>query len=822
MNEEKVQQANPRFAEIILPLSLRQTYTYAIPTDFAPVRTGMRVLVPFRGAKLYTGIVKSVFSEPAPEFRVKELYHLLDPVPLISQLQLQHWTWMAQYYLCSIGDIMRYALPGSLKLESQTYIRWIGEADTTQQELSDLEKLIIDAMVDRPVISLKEIEAFIPRKDLFPVVGSLISQRYIALDEKVQETYKIKESSWLHIPEAILSSQYLGKHLQDLSRAPQQRELFLHLLELQQSSQKGFVKKSLVMEKGFGSSVLKGLKEKGLVDEILKKEERIQSFSEKPNERPCLSPAQQIAWEKMKIHLDKAEALLLHGPPASGKTHLYLEAILDILKQGKSALYLMPETSLTQHTIQRLQNQFGDKLAYYHSKLSDAEKTEIWQKVHSGEKTIILGTRKAIFLPIQNLALVIIDEEHDAAYRIKDQNPDFQGRDAAWQLARISGAGVILGSASPSVELIYAVGKKKLNYVQLKEKFSSQGEVKTTILDIGSLKEKKEFSGLLSDYAAKRISEEVETNALVQVFFNKRGYSSVIECQDCGYIQYCSNCDVVLTYHKVDRGLKCHYCGLRAPIPKQCPKCHSEKLSDRGLGIQQVQENFQARFPEVRIERMDTDAMKGKYAYAKLFERIEAHQVDLLLGTQMMAKGLDFPDSNLMLVPLADQLLYGQDYRSAERSYQTLIQLSGRVGRHGKNGEIIVQTFTPTHPAIQFLQNPDYAALYRQLLSERKAYHYPPYTRLISITLKHRRQDKLERASAYLASLLRQQYPEEMVMGPAFPQIARLNTWYQMQVFLKFPKNQALHLKRFLPSIIDEFYLVQAYQSIRCHITVDV
>lgn len=782
----------------------------------------MRVLVPFRGKKIYTGIVEELHNDEPESFAAKEIISILDEQPILPNEQIRFWNWLSGYYICNIGEIYRFAFPSSLKLESETFLKLKPNVTVDFQNLDVNEMYLIQALEVRQTINLTEIEAFIPKKEIMKTISALIDLQYIEIDEKVAEKYKAKEVAFLRIQESVLQRN-LPEILLELKRSPKQQELFLMILEKQTENPDKPVRKSEIFDEGnFAHTQIKSLLEKNLVQEYFLQKDRLEAFDGETEQIEQLSAVQLVAKNEIDAAFAEDRNVLLHGVTSSGKTHIYLEKIEETIAQGKNVLFLLPEISLTKQIVHRLEKKYGKKLGFYHQKLTDFERVEVWRKVRNNELNILIGTRNALFLPYQNLGLMVVDEEHDSMYRPREISPYFNAKDAAQMLAQMYGARVILGSATPSVESYYLAQQDKLRYVFLGERF---GNVKLPGCQLINFKEAQDSKKTVGDFSLEliaEISQEIDRKKQTMILHNRRGYANVVECESCGYVNYCSNCDVVMTYHKFSNEMKCHYCGQKAAKPKFCPKCHSEKLNTRGVGVEQIHEEISKIFPDAEVDRMDVDSMRKKFAYEKLYEKIEEGETEILVGTQMISKGLDFDNIELVAIPKADSLLYVQDFRAEERAYQLITQVSGRAGRISGEGKVLIQTYHPYHPVFELIKNNDTQKIYQHFLEERKKFHYPPYVKLVLIELKHRREDKVNRASQFMGSVLRKYLPEECVLGPEKSPIGKLNLLYQYQILLKLPrgKNYATFKKLVLESL-DEFDEVVGYQSVKKMIFVD-
>ena len=812
------------FAQIILPLNLKGTFTYKVPEDFMDkIVVGMRVLIPFGGKKIYTGIVAELFDEFEDSFVPKEIINLLDNQPIVPKQQLRFWNWMSSYYLCNLGEIYRFAFPSSLKLESETYVRLLSERTIDWQNLDANETYLLQALEVRQMLNLQEIEAFIPKKEIIKTINALIDERYISVDEKITEKYKAKEIAYLKVNDEALLSENLAKILLKLDKAKKQKDLFLTILSKQIDEPKTPIRKSLVFDEGnFVNQQLKALIEKGWVTEYYLEKDRIDSYEGELEEIEQLTENQKLAVSEISKAFEEDKNVLLHGITSSGKTHIYLEKIEDCVNSGKNVLLLLPEIALTKQITIRLEKKYGKKLGFYHNKLTDFERVEVWRKIKKNELNILIGTRNSLFLPFENLGLIIVDEEHDSAYKSRDAHFFFNAKDAAMMLTEFYGSKLILGSATPSLESYDLAMKDKIRYVPLTERFGNVDVPKFEIIDVKEAQSQKKIIGNFSQKMVDEINHQLEHQKQSIILHNRRGYANVIECETCGHVTYCSNCDVVMTYHKAANELKCHYCGHRATKPTACPSCHGINLNTKGVGVEQIEEETINIFPDAEVDRMDVDAMRKKFAYEKLYEKLENGETDILVGTQMISKGLDFENIELVVIPKADSLIYVQDFRAEERAYQLITQVAGRAGRVSGDGKILIQTYNPSHSVFELIKNQNVKEIYDYFLDERKKFLYPPFVKLIMIELKHRKEDKLNRASQFLGSVLRKYIPEECILGPEKSPIARMNNLYQYQILLKFPKNKNYKIyKELLAKSLEEFDEITAYKSIKRDFLVD-
>ena len=812
------------FAQIILPLNLKGTFTYKVPDELVEnLKIGMRVLVSFRGKKIYTGIVAEIHQNDPETFVPKEIISILDDSPILPLEQISFWSWISEYYMCNLGEIYRFAFPSSLKLESETYLKIKPNVKVDFENLDVNEMYLIQALEVRQLINVTEIEAFIPKKEIVKTIKSLIDLQYIEIDEKIAEKYRAKEIAYLRINDAELAGSSLPQILLSLKRSPKQQEMFLAILEKQTENPEKPIRKSEIFDDGnYSHAQLKSLIERNLVQEYFLQKDRLEAYQGDIEEIEKLTDEQFRAKKEIDEAFGEGKNVLLHGVTSSGKTHIYLEKIEDVVASEKNVLFLLPEISLTKQIVQRLEKKYGKQLGFYHQKLTDFERVEVWRRMKNNDIKILIGTRNALFLPFQNLGLIVIDEEHDSAYKPREVSPYFNAKDAAQILAKFYSANLILGSATPSVESYYLAKKEKLKYVLLAERF---GNVKLPEFELINFKEEQDSKKIIGNFSLKLIDEikkELEKKKQTMILHNRRGYANVVECETCGYVNYCSNCDVVMTYHKFSNEMKCHYCGQKASKPKTCPKCHSENLNERGVGVEQIHEEVSRLFPDSEVDRMDVDSMRKKFAYEKLYEKIEEGETDIIVGTQMISKGLDFDNIELVAIPRADSMLYVQDFRAEERAYQLITQVSGRAGRISGEGKVFIQTYNPHHSVFQLIKENHSEKIYQHFLEERKKFLYPPFVKLIMIELKHRKEDKVNRSAQFLGSALRKYLPEDCILGPEKSPIGKLNLMYQYQILLKLPRGKRYsELKNLVLQSFEEFDEITAYQSIKKMIFVD-
>jgi primosomal protein N' (replication factor Y) len=813
------------FIEVVLPLSLAQTFTYEVnEAEFHFIKPGFRVAVPFGKTKIYTALVLDVHQNKPEKYDSKEIHQILDETPMVSQIQIKHWLWIASYYMCAIGDVYRSAIPSALLLESETTITQKNTDFVLESSLSDDEFLVYQALQQQSSLKIQDIIGILNKKNVLPVIKQLIEKNILVVEEGVQESYKPKLVKYVRLNPQYNSSDGLNDLLHLLKNVEKQREVVMAYFQLMASEKnKPVAVKQLTEKSGSSSAVLKTLVKKQILEEYTLQHDRV-SFEDnfKENEL-ALSKAQNKAFDEIQTSFESKEVTLLHGVTSSGKTEIYIKLIEEYLKQDKQVLYLLPEIALTTQLVTRLTAHFGNKVAVFHSKYNNNERIEVWlQSLQKSEKAqIIIGARSALFLPFNDLGLIVIDEEHEQTFKQSDPAPRYHARDAAIVLAHLHKAKVLLGSATPSIETYFNTQNKKYGLVELTERFSKVQLPEIELVDLKDKYFRKQMQSHFSDVLVNHISEALALGEQIILFQNRRGYSPILECITCGHVPECPQCDVSLTYHKHKNQLRCHYCGYSMSKPTNCQACSSVDLTTKGFGTEQIQQEVQALFPAVKVGRMDQDTTRGKFGFEKIIDSFKNREVDILVGTQMLAKGLDFDNVSLVGVLNADNMLYHPDFRAFERSFQMLMQVSGRAGRSEKRGKVIIQTYNPNHNTIQQVTNNDYFGMYREQLYDRKIYFYPPYYRLIRITLKHRDYEKLKEGSMWLYQVMKQ-HLEIPVLGPEEPGVSRIRNEYLRVILIKIPQKENLGLvKGKISKMLNSFETVANYRAIKTIVNVD-
>lgn len=781
------------FAEIILPLPLYSTFTYVIPEEMQhDLQKGSRVLVQFGKKKYYTGIVEHIHSEPPAGYDVKPIMALLDPAPIVRYPQLKLWHWIAEYYLCSPGEVFKAAVPTGLKPESETYVSLNDDFDMPEGiKLTENQAIIIQALQNKKRLKISEIESVTEIKNAPRVINSLMETGIVEIDEKVVEKYRPKKMTFIELTIDRNDNDSLHEFFNMTSRSNQQEKALIAYLELsgwmkQKSGLQDVSREKLLEVSGVSPGVLRALIDKGILKTVKK---TLSRFNPTPGiHKPILSPLsdiQQKAFENVKETFRDHRVSLLHGVTGSGKTEIYTHLIAAALASGNQVLYLVPEISLTTQLTDRLRKVFGDALLIYHSKFSDNERVDVWKRLlNSNDPLIILGVRSSVFLPFARLGLVIVDEEHESSFKQYDPAPRYNARDAAIMLASMHGANTLLGSATPSVETYFKATQGKYGLVSLNERFEGSQLPDVEIIDMRAQRKKKLNKGILSQPLRLATNEALKEGSQAIMFQNRRGFAPVVVCQQCGWTPKCHNCDVSLVYHKNSELLKCHYCGYCQPIPKLCPACGQNSIEVYGYGTERIAEEVHQEFPGYRVARMDLDTTRNKDAYQEIIEEFANHETDILVGTQMVSKGLDFEKVRVVGVVNADTLLNFPDFRSNERAFNMLEQVAGRAGRRKDVGKVFIQTTKPDEPVLKHVRAHDYMAYYNAELEERRKYAYPPFTRIINIYLKNKDAANADMGAVILTKALRDIFGDR-VLGPEKPFVSRVALWYIQSIMLK-------------------------------------
>ncbi len=812
------------FIDVILPLALPQNFTYRVSeAEYEFLQVGMRVAVPFGKSKMYTGLVVVLHQQEPLLYEAKEIHQIIDEKPLVNAFQLAHWEWIASYYMCTLGEVYRCSVPSAFLLESETVISTNSSASAAQAQLTDEEFLVLEALQSQAVLKIHEISKITNKKNVLPVLQSLLQKQVIVINEEISETYKPKTIRYIRLTGRYQEESQLIGLLDSVQKAIKQKEVLLHFFQLQAKSAAPISIKQLTDASGAKAAVIKALIDKGVFDDFLLQTDRV-SFAAAEGENTLqLSDAQTQAFDAIESEFAKQDIVLLHGVTGSGKTEIYIKLIESALLQNKQIVFLVPEIALTTQLVSRLSAYFGNKVAVFHSKYSNNERVEVWNQVltQSEKAQIVIGARSALFLPFSNLGLVLVDEEHEQTFKQQDPAPRYHARDAAIVLAKSHQAKVVLGSATPSLESYYNAEKGKYGKVVLSERFGNAVLPSIELVDLKDAYFRKKMTGHFSAALIEAISTTLAEDKQVILFQNRRGFSPIITCDTCGHVPHCIQCDVSLTYHKQKNQLRCHYCGFSMANPTSCHACSSSHLSTKGFGTEQIQQELQLLFPETKIGRMDQDTTSGKYGFENLLDKFKNKEISILVGTQMLAKGLDFDQVSLVGIMNADALLYHPDFRAFERSFQLMTQVAGRSGRSNALGKVMIQTYTPQHHIIQYVCRNDYAGMYAEQIKEREVFQYPPFFKLIKITLKHRDYDKLKQGSMWLYQVAKQHLALP-VLGPEEPVISRIRNEYLRVILIKIPQQSSLvGTKKTVQKMLDSFERVGQFKAIKVALNVD-
>ena len=788
-----------KFVDVILPLPLNSCFTYALPEEMAgQVQLGCRVVVPFGKKKFYTGIVRNLHCLKPEGYEVKEVTAVLDAHPILLPMQFKFWEWLADYYLCTQGDVYKAALPSGLKLESETVVEYNPDFEATER-LPEREQRVLDLLATEPEQAVTRLEKESGLKNILPVVKSLLDKEAIFVKEELKRTYKPKMETRVRLTQAARNERRMHFFFDELQRrAPKQLDLLMKYIELSGCLGGGDVrevsKAELLQRASATPAVFGGLVEKGVFEVYQQEVGRLNGAFPSGVVQPLnsLNTHQQRAYDAVCESFRQKNVCLLYGVTSSGKTELYIHLIDTVLRQGKQVLYLLPEIALTTQITERLKRVFGGRLGIYHSKFPDAERVEVWQKQLSEQPyDIILGVRSSVFLPFQRLGLVIVDEEHENTYKQQDPAPRYHARNAAIVLASLYGAKTLLGTATPSIESWYNATTGKYALVELKERYKEIQLPEIIPVDIKELQHKKRMNGPFSPLLLQYVREALEQKEQVILFQNRRGFAPMIECHTCGWVPRCKNCDVSLTYHKGLGQLTCHYCGYTQPVPRKCPACEGVDLRNRGFGTEKIEDDIQALFPEARVARMDLDTTRTRAAYERIIADFEQGRTDILIGTQMVSKGLDFDHVSVVGILNADTMLNYPDFRAYERAFQLMAQVAGRAGRKNRRGRVILQTKSMDHPIIPQVIANDFEGMADGQLAERQLFHYPPYYRLVYVYLKNRNETLLDLMAQTMAGRLQAVFGTR-VLGPDKPPVARVQTLFIRKIVVKIETSAPL------------------------------
>jgi primosomal protein N' (replication factor Y) len=818
------------FADVILPIPVHREFTYRVPFEFNEfMKNGIRVIVPFGKSKLLTGIVTRVHDQIPVDYQAKYIEHVLDENPIVTGEQYSFWKWIASYYMAPLGDVMNAALPANFKLASETKIVLHPDFSVQNSVLNDKQQRIIETLEIREVLDLKEISELLGIKTIQPVIKEMIDKKMVLSQEELQHRFTPKTKHFILLTETYSEETNLNGLIAQLEgKAAKQKQLdaLLQLLSLGKytNGQLEPVEKKQLIEGGVSLSALNTLEKNGIVQIERFEVGRLNSKVDGLSEFKPLAEQQQLALNELHSSMATNTVTLLHGVTGSGKTEIYVQLIQEQLDMGKQVLFLLPEIALTTQLIQRLSAYFGEQIGVYHSKFNQNERVEIWNTVLKNDPAkfrIILGARSSIFLPYRDLGLIIVDEEHESSFKQYDPSPRYNARDAAIVLAHLHTAKVILGSATPCMESYFNATTGKYGLVELNVRFGGLAMPEILCADVKKERRQKSMQSHFTSFLVDEMREALNNKEQIILFQNRRGYTPLWSCEVCNWSPKCKNCDVSLTYHKQSNSLKCHYCGHVAAPMGSCGKCGSNRLKMLGFGTEKIEDELAILFPDKTIQRLDLDSTRSKYAYENILNDFGDGKIDMLIGTQMVTKGLDFDNVSLVGILDADQLLNRVDFRAFERSFQLMSQVAGRAGRKHKRGKVILQTGDPEHWVIRKVIEHDFKGFYASELIERKNFFYPPYYKVINITLKHKDRNTLDLAAENFGASLREIF-KERVMGPDYPVVNRIQNLFLKNIMLKIEKDAPdKKIKERVQHIIDAFYSVPLYKSIRIVVDVD-
>ena len=779
------------FADVILPVPIPKAFTYRIPQEYnTTIQIGYRVIVPFGKQKIVTGIIKHIHQNAPAKYEVRYILDILDSEPVVNQLQIELMDWIAAYYMCTIGEVMNNMIPTGLKLSSESRVQLNPNFDMSASELSIQEVTVLNNLQNDDTLTYKEIGQLLNLKNIYRLIKSLVFKEAIIIFEKIKEKYKPKIETRVRLSSHYLTEQAIQQLFSTLEKKPKQTDILLKYLQevavLENASVNDLgLAKKVFKENGQSISSLQTLVKNKAFESFEHIVSRFENIPIENQPLPELTTLQQKARQEILEGFEANKPVLLHGITGSGKTAIYTDLIQDVLDSDHQVLYLVPEIALTTQIVARLRNFFGQKMGVYHSRFSDNERIEVWNGVLSGRYSFVVGVRSAVFLPFDNLGLVVIDEEHETSYKQHDPAPRYNARDVAIYLATKNHSKILLGTATPSVETYYHTANGKYHLVTLDKRYGDASLPETVVVDLIRERKRKKMKNDFTEQLLETISHKINKKEQAIIFQNRRGYAPLLNCEQCGWIPQCQNCSVSLTYHLYKNELRCHYCGFKAPVPSKCNACESHELKNIGFGTEKIEEDLLLFIPNAQVQRMDLDTTRNKYSYQRIIDSFENGDIDILVGTQMITKGLDFDNVSLVGVLDIDRMLYYPDFRAFERTYQLITQVSGRAGRKDKKGTVIIQTTQPEQPVLNYIINNDYQGFYKKEIEERRHFHYPPFHRLITITIKNKDKDTCQTTAIKLANLLIEQLGKERVLGPQEPGINRVRNQYLMRIMIK-------------------------------------
>ena len=818
-----------KYVDVIVPLPIAGKYTYSLPEALEDrVKEGCRVIVSFGRRKYYTAIVAKVHYSAPKDYETKDVEEVLDECPVLLPVQFRFWEWISSYYLCTLGDVYKAALPSGMKLESESVVVY-NEEYQNDSPLTESEQILLNLMRENQEQCVTQLEKVSGLKQPLPIIKSLLEKEAIFLKEELKRNYKPKTETRVRLANEQMDEESMHLLFEELGGKQTQKQLSLLMKYIEMSGWMGsgkelnpVSKKDLLEQSGLTSAVLSGLFKKGIFQIYQQEIGRLDQSRLRTEESHALHPAQEQAYRQVLNTFGEKNVCLLHGVTSSGKTEIYIKLIQDVLAVGKQVLYLLPEIALTTQITERLKRVFGNRLGIYHSKFPDAERVELWQKQLSDEPyQVIVGVRSSIFLPFKKLGLVIVDEEHENTYKQQDPAPRYHARNASIVLASYYNAKVLLGTATPCIESYFNALSGKYGLVRLTERYQSIQLPHVELVDIKELLRTKQMKGPFSPLLVQEMRRALEQKEQIILFQNRRGFAPLIECHTCGWVPKCKNCDVSLTYHKGLNQLTCHYCGYTYQVPKVCPACGGVELINRGYGTERIEDDLQLIFPEAKIARMDLDTTRTRSAYERIIDDFQKGRTDILIGTQMVSKGLDFDRVSVVGILNADTMLNYPDFRSYERAFQMMAQVAGRAGRKNRQGLVILQTKSPDLPVIHQVMKNDYEGIYQDQLEERELFRYPPFYRLIYVYLKHRKEDVLDQAATLMVGLLRRSLGER-VLGPDKPPVARIQTLYIKKMVIKVEQQASIKkVKDYLNQVQQEVMMDERFRSLMVYYDVD-
>ncbi len=817
------------FAEVLLPMPVPGAFTYRVPYALNDtVRVGQRAMVQFGRAKIMSGLIVKL-TEQVPSVEVKFLLDLLDDRPIANERQLKFWDWVSAYYLCHHGEVMQAAMPSALKLSSETAVALSPDYALDSAALNDYEYLIVEALQVKPKIAISEVSKIIGFKKVMPLVRTMMEKGVLVVEEELNKKYKAKYERYVRLCAEYRNEVKLHEMMDQLTkRAYKQLEVLLAFITLGGDAENDLVAKVLLEKAQASTAILKNMAEKGIFEVYERKVSRLKEYKVQTEvESIQLTDAQQKAYDEIRSGIAERKPVLLHGVTSSGKTEIYIKLIKEAIERGKQVLYLLPEIALTAQVINRLKAYFGQLLGVYHSRYGNNERVEVWEQVRDFGQAcprrcqIIIGSRSAVFLPYSDIGLIIVDEEHDSSFKQIDPAPRYNARDAAVVLATMHNAAIVLGSATPSYESYYNALSGRYRLVEIAERYGGMRMPEIILSDMRVERRRKTMKADFGSTLLEAMQEALVEHDQTILFQNRRGFSLRLECDDCHHVPQCVNCDVSLIYHKSQNVLRCHYCGYTASVPTECPVCHSTNIRMHGFGTEKIEEDISLVMPDARVARLDLDTTRSKNDYQSILEAFQDHETDILVGTQMVTKGLDFDSVKVVGILNADNMLSFPDFRAHERSFQLMAQVAGRAGRRGKPGKVIIQTYEPAHPVLQDVLRNDFRGLYEKQMVIRRQFGYPPFYRLILIRMKHNDYQKLNPAAAELASMLRPIFKQDL-LGPEYPMVSRVRNLYVKQIMVKFRRDyNAQKVKELIREQIRLFQQDSDYKAVQVQVDVD-